>query len=156
MDNNGRTVTLPNTALLTEVVRMVQEGHSVTIPLKGYSMRPFLEHGRDKALLVAPKELRVGDVVLAEVAPGTYVFHRLVALDGENITLRGDGNIETEHCLRGDVKAVAVAFFRKGGDKADRVDGKKWRLYSSLWTRLFPLRRYLLFAYNLCHPRRQK
>lgn len=42
---------IPNGLFFPEVVRLLKEGYSVTIPLKGYSMRPFLESGRDKAIL---------------------------------------------------------------------------------------------------------
>ena len=44
-----RQKTFSNAQLLPEVVKMLNEGHTVTLPLKGYSMRPFLENGRDKA-----------------------------------------------------------------------------------------------------------
>lgn len=40
-----------NAVFLPEIVKMLNEGHTVTLTLKGYSMRPFLEDGRDKALL---------------------------------------------------------------------------------------------------------
>ena len=140
---------LPNAEFLPHVVALVNEGHTVTLPLRGYSMRPFLEHGRDKALLAAPHDVCVGDAVLAEICPGRYVLHRIIAIDGTQVTLRGDGNLSDEHCRLDDVRAKAIAFFRKGRSRADSTSGLKWRLYSAVWTRLFPLRRYLLF---LLHP----
>jgi hypothetical protein len=54
------------------------------------------------------------------------------------------------------VKATAIGFFRKGRDKADMTDSRKWRVYSWWWTRLFPIRRYLLFALHPHVPRRWK
>ena len=42
---------IPNKILMPEIVKMLNEGHTVTLRLKGYSMRPFLEDERDKALL---------------------------------------------------------------------------------------------------------
>ena len=136
---------------------LLDEGHAtVTLPLRGRSMRPFLEDGRDKALLALPETLHpdnpqvleVGDVVLAEIAPERYVLHRLVQIDGDSLTLLGDGNLNVEHCQRKDVLAVAIAFFRKGRLKADYVTGRKWRAYSWLWMRLRPVRRYLLFLFH--------
>ena len=50
--------TFSNAQLLPEVVKMLNEGHTVTLPLKGYSMRPFLENGRDKALLIKVQDLK--------------------------------------------------------------------------------------------------
>ena len=61
-----------NAVFLPEIVKMLNEGHTVTLTLKGYSMRPFLEDGRDKALFVKPSTVAVGDPVLAEIAPQHY------------------------------------------------------------------------------------
>ncbi|MBQ9668696.1 MAG: S24/S26 family peptidase [Prevotella sp.] len=146
-DSQIKTRQMANAVLLPEVTRMIDEGHSVTLPLRGRSMRPFLEDGRDKALLVRmDREPRVGDPVLAEISKGHYVLHRIVAIDGQRLTLRGDGNLGTEQCTTGDIRALAVGFYRKGRTKADTTDALKWRLYSWLWMRLLPVRRYLLFA----------
>ena len=89
------TLQIANELLLPEVVKLLHEGHTVTLPLRGYSMRPFLEDGRDKALLQKPSLISIGDAVLAEIRPGHFVLHRIVELEGENVTLRGDGNIGT-------------------------------------------------------------
>ncbi|MBR0049848.1 MAG: S24/S26 family peptidase [Prevotella sp.] len=142
------TKQMANEELLPQVVSLLQEGHTVTLPLKGYSMRPFLEDGRDKALLALPDSIAVGDAVLAEIAKGHYVLHRIISINGDKVTLRGDGNLTNEYCLTGDVKAKAIAFYRKGRDKADSTDGRKWKTYSWIWLRLFPIRRYLLAFYR--------
>ncbi len=143
------TKQMANAVFLPEVIRMIDEGHSVTIPLRGYSMRPFLEDRRDKAILEKAGNIGVGDAVLAEITPGHFVLHRIVSIDGEDITLRGDGNIATERCRREDVKALATGFYRKGRKTPDMTCGRKWAVYSWIWTRLYPIRRYLLFGYRL-------
>jgi len=43
-----------NAQLLPEIIKFLEEGHSVTLQLRGFSMRPFLEDKRDKALLTKP------------------------------------------------------------------------------------------------------
>ena len=63
-----------NAVFLPEIVKMLNEGHTVTLTLKGYSMRPFLEDGRDKALFIKPSAITVGDPVLAEIAPQHYAY----------------------------------------------------------------------------------
>lgn len=144
-----KTLQMTNATLLPEVIRMIDNGHTVTLPLRGYSMRPFLEDRRDKALLAAVDTTPdVGMPVLAEISPGRYVLHRIIRMDGDKVTLLGDGNINPEYCRVSDIKAVAVAFYRKGRTVPDRTDGRKWRLYSWFWTRLRPIRRYLLFIYR--------
>lgn len=146
-----RKMKMANSILIPEVIKMIDDGHSVTLPLKGYSMRPFLEDGRDKALLVKPaKELEVGDVVLAEIAPLHFVLHRIIDITEKGIVLRGDGNLANEYCSESNVKALATAFYRKGRKTADSTDGKKWKIYSWWWMRLYPIRRYLLFIYRKC------
>ena len=57
-----------NAQLLPEIVKLLEEGHTVTLLLRGYSMRPFLEDNRDKALLTKVKDIKVGDAVLAEIS----------------------------------------------------------------------------------------
>lgn len=150
MDSNTKITTrqMANAVLLPEVIRMISEGHTVTLPLRGFSMRPFLEDGRDKALLAKPEQVNVGDAVLAEISDKRYVLHRIISIKGDHVTLRGDGNLANEECRLTDIKAKAIAFYRKGRDKADPVTGRKWRTYSWLWTRLYPMRRYLLAFYR--------
>lgn len=137
-----------NAILLPEIVKMMDEGHTVTLRLRGFSMRPFLEDNRDKALLTKARDIKVGDAVLAETRPKHYVLHRIIKIDGDNVTLRGDGNIGVEHCRREDVKGFAIGFYRKGRKTMDKTNSAKWRVYSWIWTRLFPIRRYLLAAYR--------
>lgn len=149
-------VVLSNAEFLPVVVRMLNDGHTVTINLKGYSMRPFLENDRDKALLTKAVNSKVGDPVLAEVGPGVFVLHRIIAIDGENVTLRGDGNLGCEHCKMKCVYGAVVGFYRKGRSKLDRTDAMKWKVYSWIWMRLYPVRRYLLAIYRRIYDLRNK
>lgn len=143
-----KEVQFANAVLLPEIVKMIEEGHTVTLRLRGFSMRPFLEDNRDKALLTKPLNVKMGDPVLAEIAPGHFVLHRIVAIDGQKVTLRGDGNLSDEHCQLSDIRASVVGFYRKGRTTLDRTDGTKWRVYSWLWMHLYPIRRYLLAFYR--------
>ena len=141
-------VKMANSVLLPEIVKLLDEGHTVTLRLRGFSMRPFLEDGRDKALLTKAVNPKVGDPVLAEIEPKHFVLHRIVSIEGDNVVLRGDGNLGTEHCQLADVKGAVIGFYRKGRQHLDRTDGRKWRIYSWVWTHLYPIRRYLLAFYR--------
>ena len=143
-----KEVQYANAILIPEIVKLLDEGHTVTLRLKGYSMRPFLEDGRDKALLKKAVNPKVGDPVLAEIGEKHFVLHRIIAIQGDHGILRGDGNLREEHCSIGDVKGAVIGFYRKGREKLDRTDGWKWRTYSWFWTRLYPIRRYLLAFYR--------
>lgn len=158
-----RVVQLNNAEFLPHVCALVEEGHNVSIRAKGNSMRPFLESGRDVAVLSRADAYRVGDVVLAEIEKGHYVLHRIDAIhtpqgqpvngatsDPEaRVTLRGDGNVRgTESCRLRDVRCIATAFERKGKTWSTQTS-RFWRVYSRVWPALLPLRRYLLALYKL-------
>lgn len=143
-----KNLKLKNSGIMPEVAKLVADNHTVTLPLFGYSMRPFLEDGRDKVLLESPLTIAVGDVVLAEVTPQHYALHRVVSIMGNTLVLLGDGNVTREYCRSSDVMAKAVAFYRKGSDTPDLVTGRKWRIYSCIWMNLLPVRRYLLFIHR--------
>lgn len=143
---------LPNSILIPEVARLVSEGKSVTLPLRGHSMRPYLEDARDKGLLVkVTRPLRRGDVILAQTAPQQYALHRIVSIDGDDITMYGDGNFSPEHIKRSDVLAIAQGFYRKGSTHLDSVDTISYKMYWRLWLALRPVRRYLLILWRLKH-----
>ena len=139
---------------------LVQEGKSVTLPLRGYSMRPYLEDARDKGLLVkVTAPLKVGDVILARI-PATsdtgengtrYALHRIVKIEGDEITMYGDGNFSPEHIRRADVLAIAKGFYRNGSDRLESVDTIYYKMYWRTWVALRPLRRYLLLMWRLKH-----
>ena len=147
-EKNIKNISIANSILLPEIVKLMNEGHTVTLLLKGYSMRPFLENGRDEGLLKKADNPKVGTPVLAEISPGNYVLHRLIAINGEHVTLLGDGNITPEYCLYSDIKGEAIGFYRKGRKKLDPIDGWKWKVYSKLWMSLRPIRRWLLAFYR--------
>lgn len=142
-----RTVRVPNEIMIPQVKESIDAGHTATIRVRGNSMRLFLKDGRDKVVLAPCDEVKVRDVVLAEVASARYVLHRVIAKRGDRLVLMGDGNVRgTESCAVGDVIGKAVGFLRKGRGDADSVEGWKWRVYSRVWLALTPLRRYVLWA----------
>lgn len=144
----AKELQIENHKFLPEVIKLLEEGHTVTLQLRGFSMRPFLEDNRDKALLAKAKDIQVGDAVLAETAPKHYVLHRIIKIQGETVTLRGDGNLGTEVCHVNNVHGYVIGFYRKGRTKLDKTNGFKWRTYSHIWMALYPIRRYLLAAYR--------
>lgn len=117
--NSGK-ITVPNAIMLGEVTRLIREGHSVVIMTKGYSMLPFIIGDRDSVELVAPDNLKPGDIALAQIRPGVYVLHRIIAIEGDGITLKGDGNlVGTEKCTVADICGVATKIILPSGKETD-------------------------------------
>lgn len=142
------SVELPNDKFLKEVRTLIAAGHDVTLRVRGVSMRPFLEDRRDQIVLTQPGVVKVGDAVLAEIAPGKYVYHRIVSIEGDKVTLRGDGNVYgTEQCRLEDVAAATKELIRKG--RSYSAQGKAWRYYSALWPSWPFARRVLLKLYRM-------
>lgn len=139
-------VEIPNEKLIPYIAADIKRGHTVTIIVRGVSMRPFIEHERDKVVLSPiTTPLQVGDVVLAEYAPKRYALHRIIKLSDSSITMQGDGNpYQTETFPPEAVIGRATAFYRKGSSTPLSVESRTWRIYSRIWMALTPIRRYLL------------
>jgi len=134
--------------VIEEAIRLVSDGVSVTLPVSGSSMLPFIIGGRESVILRKPAELKVGDIVLAWVDNSRYVVHRIIHFDGDNVILMGDGNLAgTEHCKLADVKAKATHVI--DADEKMHCLYTPWRCRAArLWWHLRPIRRYLLAIYR--------
>ena len=138
---------LPNDAWLGEVSKMLSEGKPYAIYVKGFSMRPFIEHTRDRVFLEKRDNYDVGDAVLAQIAPGHYVLHRIIEKHGNDLTLQGDGNLRgVEFCKEQDVSGVVTQYIRP--NRTIPADDPKIVRRIKLWRKLRPIRRYLLLIYN--------
>ncbi len=150
MSDNVIQKKVENHLFMQEITRMFsKEGKkSVTFIVRGFSMRPFLDNGRDKVILVPPRVPRVGDVVLAEIAEKRYALHRVIKIEDHVYTMRGDGNplSMTEDFTFDKIIGIADGFIRKG--KKVCVNSRKWRWYSATWDALKPMRRILLAIYR--------
>ena len=111
--------------IIEEAIRLVREGVSVT-----------------------PELPKVGDVVLAWADGYRYVVHRIIRINGDRVTLLGDGNLGgTEHCRVDDVKARVTHVVDAKGRQHDLYH--TWRRRAAkVWFWLRPIRRYLLAIYR--------
>ena len=134
--------------IIEETVRLVSEGVSVTLPVNGRSMLPFIIGGKESVILQKPTEPKIGDVVLAWVEGCRYVVHRIIRIDGDRVTLMGDGNLAgTEHCTVDDIKAIATHVV--SADEQTHYLYNRWRRTAAkVWWLLRPIRRYILAIYK--------
>lgn len=134
--------------IIEEAIRLVEDGVSVTLPVNGNSMLPFIIGGKESVILQKPMLSKKGDVVLAWTDGCRYVVHRIIAIEGEAVTLMGDGNLSgTEHCTLKDVKAKVTHVV--GADERPHDLYCRWRRVAArLWWHLRPVRKYLLAIYR--------
>ena len=136
-----------NDILIPELARLLNEGKEVRFTPAGVSMRPFIEGDKDSVIL-APltRDPQRGDILLAQVQTlcgrQTYVLHRLIRVEGDQLTLMGDGNLAgTETCSRGDVIGIVRRIESPKGRRKLLTRGYVWYI-------LRPLRKWLLKIYR--------
>ena len=141
--------TLANNIVIKDAIALVREGRRVVLPVKGFSMNPFIIGDRESVELVSPHQpLQVGDVVLAWVNGTHYVVHRIIGIEGDKVTLMGDGNIAgVEHCTTDEVAAVAEYVVAPSGKRRYLYTDGRMR-FARLWGRLLPVRRWILAIYR--------
>ena len=133
--------TVSNDILLGEVAAVLEEGREAILAPTGKSMLPFIRSGKDRVLLRKQDSYAVGDIVLAHFG-GRYILHRIVALDGDDVTLMGDGNLQGQEKGRTDeIVGKVAAVIRPDGRRHTPGKGRVWRA-------LKPVRRYLLAIYR--------
>lgn len=139
---------LPNNEILRDLIKLVDEGQRVVLPVKGNSMLPFIIGGKESVELVKPVTVAVGDVVLAWINGSRFVVHRIIRIEDNQVQLMGDGNLTAdEHCQIGDVKARAEYVIAPNGKRRYLYTPKRLR-FSRLWKNLLPVRRWILAVYR--------
>ena len=145
----SKCVTISNEIMLGSVKELVAEGHPVIIMTKGVSMLPFIEGKKDSVLLEKRGKVIRGDIALAEIRPGRYVLHRVIKTEGDEVTLKGDGNsLGMEHCFQKNIAGVVAEIQRPGRDPVDPSSAyqqRRWRLWVSIPA---VVRRYYLGFYR--------
>ncbi len=140
-----RKVIVENNELLDGVTAMVASGEQVILLTKGQSMLPFIIGGRDSVELSRiDDEICVGDILLAKItSPPRYVIHRVIKIEGEMVTLMGDGNLASrEECHMSNVAARITAIIKP--HKTINPNSKTLQRRAKIWRILQPIRRYIL------------
>ncbi|MGO1595153.1 MAG: S24 family peptidase [Sphingobacterium sp.] len=141
MDSTFRSEKIiPNRPYFQEVVRLLAEDKHVRIPVKGKSMRPFLNEG--DLVVLAP--FTGGDIALGSVVLGRHrggvVLHRLIGRGAGRVTLAGDGNlVQNEQINVEDILAIAISATPPSGPF--ELGTTRSRLKGLAWYYLRPVRR---------------
>ena len=85
----------------------ISRGKEVVFTVKGNSMSPLIKHEKNRVILtkVDLSNLENGIIVLARIN-NNVVLHRIVAITGNDIVLKGDGNDYCENCKKSDLIAT--------------------------------------------------
>ncbi|MDR1518044.1 MAG: hypothetical protein LBS52_08140 [Dysgonamonadaceae bacterium] len=144
-----KTKVFPNDVFFEEVIARVNEGEHVYIHAKGYSMTPFILNNKDKVVLAKPDETSVakGNILLVRLNNGRFILHRVESVSGDEIVLRGDGNVSgREHCRRENVLAEVAGIIKN--NRSIKKGSPRWKRYERLWPSNSLARRILLMIYR--------
>lgn len=112
-----------------------------TYTCSGISMLPLLRQQKD-LFTIEKKQGRCEkfDVVLYKRPPKSYVLHRVVEVREKDYVILGDNCFNKEYGIRDEeILGVMTSFVRNG--KEYPVSHKGYRLYTTVWYFLYPLRR---------------
>ena len=115
----GRSVlVIPNDEFFAQVCESLSEGRKVSFVVKGHSMYPFMRNEKDRVCLERydGRNLDAGDVILFKYH-GRHILHRVYDMMSGRISPSG----REWNCA-----------------------SLSWRLFSRVWIRLFPVRRWCL------------
>ena len=135
---------MQNEQFFAEVKKLLDEGKSVRILVRGGSMLPFIRNN-DAVLLIPAREgkIRRGSIVLARTDEMGYVMHRIVRIKGDCITLLGDGNVnQFEHTDPSRILAIATRYYR--GRHTLATESFPMRLIAYFWYAMHPWRKDFL------------
>ncbi len=101
-------------------------------------MEPMLKEDRDIVVIRATGE-RLKPLDVAFYKRGDqYILHRVMSVKDGIYYIRGDNTYVMERVPFDDVLGILVSFQRKGRNIS--TDNTLYRLYSRIWTGLYPVR----------------
>ena len=130
-----------NVATFSVVRDILLEGQTVKVTVKGQSMLPFFISGSTVTIRpIESSDFKRYNVVFAD-AGNHFVIHRIIDIQGDNVTLLGDGNIVgTETMSREKVYGI--------------VDCSAMHLFfAKIWVALRPVRRFPLAFFRRVTPK---
>ena len=140
-----KTIVKDKAMMMEEIRGLISEGRTVSLTVKGNSMNPFLVSMRDQMTLGPWKDedIRKGCVALVKDTRGNHIIHRIIKREGDKVILLGDGNIaQTETATMDNIIGIMYSMDRKG--KTWTSEDRLWKLYSWIWMKLTPVRRWPL------------
>ena len=140
----SNSIYIPNQLFFAEVQAQIRQGKKVKIRVRGNSMLPFIRNN-DEALLIppTPEHIKKGTPVVSQTDELGIVLHRIYHIEGNRITLLGDGNVnQFEHTSPDRIIATVSHYYR--GKHTLKLDSWYMYLIGRLWMAAHPWRRKVL------------
>ena len=120
---------------IDRIEEVVDYGECFKVRVEGLSMLPMLGYDHDTIVVrrIDSNEPIMGRIVMCRTAPKHYVTHRVIKIEDDMVTMRGDGRLTydtpiSRECVVGIVEGV----IRKNG-KYKSCTSRSWRLRERLW-----------------------
>lgn len=134
---------------LSVIEELIGQNETVTIPVSGFSMNPFLADKRDSVMIKKPdRDLKRGDIALYKRQNGQYILHRVWKVKKEGCYFVGDAQTAIEGPIqRGQIIGRVVRIRLKGKwiDESNML----WRFFEKVWIRILPVRPVISKGYSL-------
>ncbi|CDR31371.1 signal peptidase I [Acholeplasma oculi] len=125
-----KQVTLKNDAFMALIIEHLNLGQEVSFIVKGTSMMPFFKNMRTEVIVKKFSSYKKNDVVLFTFE-GKELLHRIIKIDQDQVTLRGDGSYQKEVILMHEIHGKVIRFKTRG--KKIWAYGFKHRLWNILY-----------------------
>jgi hypothetical protein len=120
--------------VLDNIESLIPVGESFELCVTGYSMLPLLGRAGDKIILrrTAVSEDIIGRIAMFRGPRNNIIIHRVLRIDSDIVTLKGDGNPYLEERVeRSEIIAVVESVLR--GNKVIDCRSKSWRAKERMW-----------------------
>lgn len=142
MQNEKRWIS--SQVLFTAVKDQLAENRQSVFTVTGMSMWPFLCNGRDQVIVgkMEKEKLKKGDILLYCASENGYILHRVTCLKEDCFQTTGDGNLYRDYPLPYECIVAKVYKVVRNG-KMIACSNIGWKIFSTMWMYLFPVRRYI-------------
>ena len=119
------TILIGNDVLFSHIEELIFAGERVELRIKGRSMQPTLQDGKDRVVLssLSAHDLYIGAIVLFR-HKNQYFLHRLISVTNDTLIFQGDNlRVNKEQVALQDVVAIVEHIIKSDGKIIDCFRG---------------------------------
>lgn len=147
IERQAHMKTFDTTAYISMLRELTQQGHEVSLVIKGGSMTPFLADQRDTIFFRKPDSpLAVGQIVFYQRPSGQFVVHRICKIRNGQLYIVGDAQQEIEGPVAPEQVFARVTRIKRK-DKLIGPGDFWWEFFEHIWIHMIPLRLPIMHVY---------